>query len=146
MRIGVGAGWTAPRPGVPCLLDFPVFTNCPVPSIGIDRAAIGMPSRSLAMLNGLPPSRRGPQSLRGDRFAVTGMDNEILVAVEDNSWNHPSAPDFNRRPNAHGIESRRQIAGRSGGQTRMDSGRCVKIGISLSHNRRRCPARRKPCN
>ena len=58
----------------------------------------------------------------------------------------PGASVFNRRPNTHGVESRRQIAGRSRRQTGMHPNRCVDIGVSLSHDRGRRPARREPCD
>ncbi len=53
MRIGVGAGWTAPRPCVPSSKDFPLFTHRPALGIGVNYAAIGMAASGPALLNSL---------------------------------------------------------------------------------------------
>jgi hypothetical protein len=101
-RIGVGAGGTASRPGVPGPVDRPLLAPRLAGRIGVDGTAVGMTAERLAALDGRsqPGGRRC--GLGDDRGAVAAMDGEILVAVKDDRRHGPGRRAAASIPLTHG--------------------------------------------
>ena len=95
LRIGVGAGGAAARPGMPSAVDDPLLEDHLPAAVSVESAAISMPAGDPAVLHcGLQVGHRGRVGLRDDLIPVARVHRGVLIAVEhdrrDNSLVFPS--------------------------------------------------------
>ena len=161
LRVGVGAGGAAPRPGMAGALDHPLLEHRPATRVGVERAAVGPPAGCLPLLHGrrrLQVRCRGAPGLGDDLVAVARMDRRVPVAVEHDRRHDPPPPrgrspagrgprgagGSGSRPAPHGGESGGQVAGRADGEAGMHADGGVQVGVGRPHDGGGRPAGREP--
>jgi len=65
LRKGVGTGGAAARPSVTSSMNNPLFYHCLAAAVGVQHAAVGEPTRYLAVFDP-PPKQRALARLRND--------------------------------------------------------------------------------
>jgi hypothetical protein len=107
LRISVGAGRAAARPGMTGAVDDPLLEDRLAMGVGMQRTAVGPPAGYLTPLRrcrGLQSGGRGAACLGDDLIAVARVDGHILVAMEHDRRHDP--PLFrSRRPAGRGLRA-----------------------------------------
>jgi hypothetical protein len=85
LRIRVGSGGTATRPGVARSVNDPLLEDCLPASVPVHDAAVGAATRYATLLNRFMQTevQRFPE-LRDDLIAVVWMHRRVPVSMEDN--------------------------------------------------------------
>src|SRR5258706_4904332 len=136
-RISVGARRAASRPCVSSSVDVPVLKDSAPTRVGMERAGVGMPSRSPPTMHLLWCFRRS-DSLLKNSIAVVWMHCNVAVAVKNNgrdrwpvTWNYPV---IGPATLSHGDKRRGKVNGGPTGEARMYTDRRVQIVVRCSHD------------
>ncbi len=145
LRIGVGPGGAAARPGMSGPVDDPVLEDRLSARVGVEPAAISMPTGYPTLLHRLPEVRhRSCSGLRHDPIAVARVHRGIPIPMEHDRRNNPSrylsTPRVAGSARGDGLtvlhcgECRGKIARGSPGEAGMHADRGVEIGVGHPHN------------
>src|SRR5690242_12226911 len=104
--IGVRARSTPTRPRMAGSMDHPLFEHRLSARIGVQGAAVGMPTGHLTTLH-LALQVRNPPRLRDDLIAVARVHRRVMVAVKYNGRDDRPGFSFVRHDAAGEVERRR---------------------------------------